>query len=331
MAGMAGLTNRQRVFLSFLRERSGTTVAMDQARTASGLTDESWRVYMNAGRYAPYIQELASGDLLITAQPDLTEDSFYEQVKQTKGAPGLPAAKGNQVYRLESKTLGQGGFAVVYKGTHRKTGAIHAIKIPRLGNENSERLRREVCVMRELDHDNIMPILDYDEEFGWYAMPIAECSLLALKTLNTDQVRKMVMDVSEGLRHGHARGLTHRDVTPANILLFDDPRRWVLADWGTVRRPPGTTTVHQTMSGQLLGTEAFAAPELWQDAHNADARADIYSLGRVVAWALGYRKLIPNVPKVVDGDWAEFVAQTTRLDREERPQDVSAMLLLVPN
>lgn len=329
---MAKLTQRQRVFLSFLRERSGTTVTTEQARTASGLSDKSWRVYMNAGRYAPYIQELPSGDLLIIAHPGLTEESFYEQVKQTKGAPELSAARGNQAYRLESKPLGQGGFAVVYKGTHRETGAVHAVKVPKAGNDNFERLRREVCVMRDLDHDNIMPLLDYDEEFGWYAMPIAKYSLCDTSNLKPDELRQMVLNVAEGLKHGHAQGLTHRDVTPANILFFDGPpSRWVVADWGTVRRPPGTTTVHQTESGQLLGTEAFAAPELWQDAHGADARADIYSLGRVVAWALGHRKLIPNVPIAVEGDWAEFVAQTTRLDRETRPQNVDAMLLLIPN
>ena len=169
---------------------------MEQALTASGLSEKSWRVYMNGGRYAPYIQELASGDLLITAQPDLTEESFYEQVKQTKGAPGLPAAKGNQAYRLEPKPLGQGGFAVVHKGTHRETGAIHAIKVPKLGSENSERLRREVCVMRELKHDNIMPLLDHDEEFGWYAMPVAKCSLAAFNVLTSDGVRQMVLNVA---------------------------------------------------------------------------------------------------------------------------------------
>ena len=66
----------------------------------------------------------------VTADQNLTEVDFYNQVRQTKGA-GLEKVKAKSVYKLEPKPLGEGGFALVHRGVHRKTGAVHAIKVPK--------------------------------------------------------------------------------------------------------------------------------------------------------------------------------------------------------
>ena len=84
------------------------------------------------------------------------------------------------------------------------------------------------------------------------------------------------------------------------------------------------------MPNQSFGTAGFAAPELWDDAHAADGRADIYSLGRVVAWATTGQWPKPNIPLIPKGSWQEFVAKTTTLDVGERVQDLNGVLQLLP-
>lgn len=330
VARVALLNKNQLAMLRFLRENSGREVSEEEAIDASNLSPASWRVYMNAGRYSPYLEKTTrDGVLKVKADQNLTEIDFYNQVKQTKGT-GLEKVKANSVYKLDPKPLGEGGFALVHRGEHRKTGAVHAIKVPKGVGESSDRLRREIVIMREFDHPNIMPIVDYDDQLRWYAMPVAECSLVGMRGCGPEMVRDIVLNVAEGLKYGHQKGFVHRDVTPGNVLRLDS--KWVVGDWGTVKRPKGQTTMHKTVAGQLLGTEAFAAPELWADAHSADHRADIYGLGRVVAWLLTEetRKLIPNVQLLPEGPWRPFVEKATMLEEEDRPQSVDAMLLLVP-
>lgn len=78
----------------------------------------------------------------------------------------------------------------------------------------------------------------------------------------------------------------------------------------------------RTRPKQSFGTGGFAAPELWDDAHAADPRADIYSLGRIVAWAITGRWPKPNIPLIPDGRWQELVRRTTELEPERRTQDL---------
>lgn len=138
-------------------------------------------------------------------------------MKQTKGT-GVEKVKANSVYKLDPKPLGSGGFAVVTRGVHRKTGLVHAIKVPKGVEESSDRLRREIGIMRELEHPNIMPIVDYDDQLQWYAMPVAERSLATMRGCGPEEVRAVVLDVAEGLKYGHQKGFVHRDMTPGRGL-----------------------------------------------------------------------------------------------------------------
>ena len=89
------------------------------------------------------------------------------------------------------------------------------------------------------------------------------------------------------------------------------------------------TTVLRTRAGQQFGTDGFAAPESWLDAHDMDARSDIYSLGRVVAWAATTGELIPNVPVLPPGRWHALVGTTTAHDPIGRPVSMQDMLNLL--
>ncbi len=330
------LTKRQLSFLHWLRKASGTVVSEEDARTASGLSEASWAVYMKAGRYAPYLT-MAEHGVLVTADEHLSEADFHAQVTQSRGDSSRAQARSYQpTYVLSRIPLGEGGFAEVFRAEPRDGSAEVALKRAKENDAARQRIDREIDVMVKLQHSNVMPVFDYDDTHLWYTMP------LAVRTLVRDDATpdcpvpldSMVRDViaALALAHSHSNGFVHRDVTPGNILMIttDGFTRWVLSDWGVVRNPKGQTTSIRTRANALLGTDQFAAPELWSDAHEADYRADFYGLGRVVAWLLGC-KLIPNLPSTPSGEWATFVEKLTATDRDMRPRRHDEVIGLIPH
>jgi len=185
--------------------------------------------------------------------------------------------------------LAEGGFGRVLRVVDQRDGRALAIKAPRFDDEASRRrFRREVEVQASLDHPNVMPVLDWGE--NWMAMPLASASLAdRAPDMFHNEVLMAFEHAVLGLQAAHRKGLVHRDVKPHNILLLDrnGDRRWVVADFGLVRRPPGETTSVRTVG--FVGTEGFAAPEARADAHTAGAAADVYSLGRSLLWVLSGR------------------------------------------
>ena len=235
-------------------------------------------------------------------------------------------------YALFSPPLGVGGQAEVFKARNKETGEIVALKrVLRNEDESIARLRREIEVQSILKHPNVMPVLDASTNFHWYTMPLAT-KILGKFSLPIDDhdLIQIVEATVAGLADAHAQGFVHRDLTPNNILQVnhDTANRWVISDWGLVRAY-GRTTIVRTMPNQSFGTAGFAAPELWDDAHTADGRADIYSLGRIVAWAVTGRWPKPNFPLIPTGIWQQFVTRTTTLETEHRVQDLPGVSQLL--
>jgi hypothetical protein len=100
----------------------------------------------------------------------------------------------------------------------------------------------------------------------------------------------------------------------------------VVADWGLVRRPHGTTTARHTEVGALLGSEGFAPPEAYSDAHSAGFSWDVYSLGRVAAWAATGTWPGPLRPLPAPEPWRRFVRVLTDHEPARRPQDIGNVL-----
>ncbi|MEV0712734.1 serine/threonine-protein kinase [Nocardia aurea] len=240
----------------------------------------------------------------------------------------------------EIRQIGRGGFATVFL-CEDKSGRHVALKRPRDGVPHAvERLSREVKVARMFAHENVMPVLDFKTgDSPWFTMPVAEGNIKELDNrgvLSEDRESVAVgvfCAVAEGLRAPHDEGFVHRDISLGNILGFrgdtTDSRRWVIADWGLVRRPLGLTTQKLTNTGIGFGTPGFGAPETWDDAHQVDPRADIYSLGRVVAWLLTRQQPRDNLPLLPTGNLRGFVAACTEPDPTRRPRDMQAALDLL--
>lgn len=219
----------------------------------------------------------------------------------------------------------------MFGATHKPTGLRVALKrLKHVGTtfESDDRMRREIAVQSSLNHPNIMPIWAHDPDFSWFAMPLATGSLEKLRpSLDDGQLARAILDASVGLAFAHRQGNVHRDVTPSNILLVGDS--WVVADWGLVRRPHGETTMRWTGDGVGLGTRGFAAPETEEDGHGAGPAADIYSLGRVMAWATTGKRPKPNVPLVPDGSWRHLVQVCTYPEVERRPSTMEQIAKLL--
>ncbi len=240
----------------------------------------------------------------------------------------------HDLYRLDAKPVGIGGRGDVFRAEHRHTGAVVALKrrndaITAAG----DRMRREIQVQSVIQHLNVMPVLDFDRDaYQWFTMPLAETTLdgLALP-LSTDVLATALRDGALGLKAAHASGHVHRDIEPSNVLRLNDAHgsRWVVADWGLVRRPQGLTTAEHTQVGAFLGTEGFAPPEAYSDAHAAGFAWDSYSLGRLAAWATTGTWPMPLNDLVAPEPWRRFVRLLTDNDPSKRPQEMERVLELL--
>jgi streptogramin lyase len=195
-------------------------------------------------------------------------------------------------YRIRS-LLGRGGMGVVYLAEQlgpRRLVALKLLSAPATASEAfRERFLRESELAAAIDHPNVLPVYDAGETDGvlWIAMRHVDgtdlAALLAREgPLAADQALALCGQVAGALDAAHARGLVHRDVKPANILLAMEEgavaQAW-LADFGLTRRVGGSRRL--TVSGQVLGTIDYVAPEQVEGGQ-VDGRADQYSLGCVL-------------------------------------------------
>jgi hypothetical protein len=254
----------------------------------------------------------------------------------TTYAPVLAAARGQRRdYALDSKPLadGAGGQGTVFGARHKSSGIRVAFKKRNSSMPDAvARMRREIEAGKRFGaNPHIMRVLDDDPNAEWFVMALAEetAETLAEEFQSSNALRDVVDAVCAALLSAHGQDWVHRDIKPANILKLEG--RWVLADWGLGRRPRGQTTQpDRTKVGVLYGTEGFAAPELSVDAHAADARSDIYSLGQFIGWALTRRMPQANVPLLPgSGPWRHVVKAATQLDPERRPSNIVEFMALI--
>ena len=203
-------------------------------------------------------------------------------------------------YRI-LEPLGRGGMAQVFKAYHPQLDRYVAVKVLRSDLveevEFLARFRREARAVAALRHPNIVQIFDFDFQDDLYYMVMELLEGDTLKAyLNSLRVRnerlplgeivRIFNDVLAGLTYAHGEGIIHRDLKPANIMLTKRGQA-VLTDFGIAQIVGGT---QYTVSGALMGTLNYMAPEQGLDGH-CDVRSDIYSLG--IAY---YEALTGKVP-----------------------------------
>ena len=206
------------------------------------------------------------------------------------GSPG--AATPGQVASYQMvEEIGRGGMAVVYRARDVRLGRWVALKVlaADLARDDAFRRRfiRESRVAAAVDHPNIIPIFDAGEAGGvlFIAMRYVggqdvHSLLNRAGPLPPARAAGIVAQVASALDAAHARGLVHRDVKPANMLLGglaeDGSEDHVyLSDFGISKTSQATSNL--TLTGQVLGTLNYLAPEQIEG-RAVDGRADAYSL-----------------------------------------------------
>jgi serine/threonine protein kinase len=193
--------------------------------------------------------------------------------------------------RYDIKSLiGQGGMSTVYLGYDPRSQREVAIKIlPPYYLHSSkfrERFEREALMIALLEHPAIVPVYDMGEEDGqpYIVMRYMSGGSLADKLkkgpIPLRECMEMYLRLAPALDTAHARGVTHRDVKPDN-LLFDKYDNVFLSDFGLARLRE-TIGFANISDGSIMGTPAYMSPEQIQGDRELDGRSDIYSMGVVL-------------------------------------------------
>jgi eukaryotic-like serine/threonine-protein kinase len=247
---------------------------------------------------------------------------------------------------------GAGGMGAVYRARDITDGAMVAVKIL-TGREvrEAERFDLEAAILADLTHPAIVRYIAHGVEGGdhFIAMEWLDgedlASRLDREPLTVVDAVGMVRRASEALAHAHARGIVHRDIKPENLFLPGKSiARLKVLDFGIARLTRGGRKL--TLTGSVIGTPGYMAPELVRGARDIKPGADVFSLGCVLFQCLTGRavfeaeeatallakillqdaprakELAPGLPDALD----EVVAQMLAKDPTRRLPDARAVI-----
>jgi serine/threonine-protein kinase len=247
-------------------------------------------------------------------------------------------------YHIE-EMIGHGGMSIVYRARHLVLERSVALKLlaPELSDDPAfqERFIRESRLAAGLDHQNVIPIYEAGQENGVFYIAMRYVPGLNLKQLvqrdgplDRTKTASVIGQVASALNAAHEKGLVHRDVKPANVLIVeggaaDDSDHVYLSDFGIAKQQASNVT----RTGMFIGTAEYASPEQIEG-KDLDGRSDLYSLGCVLYQCLtgnpayekesevaliyahlleappSARALRPELPPAIDGVIAKAMAKS---------------------
>jgi eukaryotic-like serine/threonine-protein kinase len=251
-------------------------------------------------------------------------------------------------YRVE-REFHAGGMSRLFIASDLALGRSVVVKVlpPDLAGEvSAARFQREIALTAHFQHPHILPILSagagMDDSLLYYVMPLVEGESLGQRLhrevkLPVDEALRLLAEIADALAYAHARGVIHRDVKPANILIADEHA--TLVDFGVAQAvAEAAFDMRITQTGHFVGTTEYMAPEQLAAVPDLDGRADVFSLGVVIYEALTGRlpfqgetphqmlarrltgppvpvsELRPEVPRRV----SDLIARTLSIQPEER-------------
>jgi serine/threonine-protein kinase len=201
-----------------------------------------------------------------------------------QGEEGPESIPGHEVLGV----LGRGGMGVVYKAPHLRLKRLVAVKrilaAEHAGPEHLARFRTEAEAIARLQHPNIVQVFEVGEHGGmpFFSLEFCGGGSLAAKLAGTPlppaEAAALVQPLARAMQVAHDKGVIHRDLKPANVLLGEDgtPK---ITDFGLAKK---LDEAGQTMSGVVMGTPSYMAPEQAQGQKDVGPPADVYALGAVL-------------------------------------------------
>ena len=222
---------------------------------------------------------------------------------------GIGSTVGN--YRVMKK-LGSGAMGNVFLAEHPMIGKKVALKVIHSDlAENEEMVSRffnEARAVTQIGHANIVEVIDFGqtpEGDNFIVMELLEGESLGDVLKRTPimplgDVKRIAIQIAEGLDASHSRGIIHRDLKPDNVYLITRAGRTdfvKILDFGLAKLTQGGGAMsHKTRAGSVLGTPHYMAPEQCEGRPDIDARVDVYALGCIM-----YQALCGRVPFPGDG------------------------------
>ncbi len=203
------------------------------------------------------------------------------------------------------RIVADGGMGRVYEARDGQRDRRVALKVlhPEVARDSVavERFKREYEISKDLPHDHIVEVLDFQQigdSLFLLAMEFLEGEELRVllkrdKHLPPARLVRIMSQVAIGLDEAHARQFVHRDLKPDNLFLCDSPDGDVvkILDFGSVRINKNRQMSKLTSLGTTIGSPFYMSPEQAQGAENLDHRADVFALG-----AIAYECLTGSVP-----------------------------------